>query len=104
MFDLRIFLLLTGMKLAPFSYTLEPGPRTPISAGGYLMFVTASSSLAPHACFAIYYDDSAKIWHMTAIPCGTSSFLESATICGQIFSARAADIQEIVQQSLENKE
>jgi len=89
------------MKLAAFSYFFEAGPKTQIGAGGYIMFISAYSEIAPHACFAIYYDDSHKIWHMSAIPCGMSGFLESADICESIFSARKADLQELVRQSFE---
>ena len=84
------------MKLRPYSYSFQAGPPTRIGERGLVMFITGESPISSPVAFAVYFDDSLYVWHLSPVVYKYTNYAQSHEICLELFACRQSDIQALL--------
>lgn len=84
------------MKLRPYSYSFQAGPVTKIGEHGLVMFVTGESPISDPVAFAVYFDDTLHVWHLSPVAYKYTDYAQVHEICLELFACRQSDIHALL--------
>lgn len=84
------------MKLRPYSYSFQAGPVTKIGEHGFVMFITGGSLISDPIAFAVYFDDTLRVWHLNPVAYKCTKYAQVQEICLELFACRQDDIQSLL--------